>query len=185
MQADSLPPTQEVTTYNDFSAKITDSLPPSDFSMREYSLADVTNSDVDTQVVLDLMKGRTDSGVPSSKETPNKLRFLTTNFVPAHSHVLDIDTQLACSSFNADTIESFPVRSLASHDDIQDEMITPKDCGKTDTTISDAVLDCDCHVSVLCDSHSLISSLILVFHRWRTNAYCVKADARGGIIFGM
>ena len=29
--------------------------------MHEYSLGDVTISDVNTQVVLDLMKGRTDS----------------------------------------------------------------------------------------------------------------------------
>lgn len=40
-------------------ADTTGSLPPSDFSMQEGSL--VTNSDVDTQVIYDLMKGQTNS----------------------------------------------------------------------------------------------------------------------------
>ena len=57
-RAGSLPPTQEVNTYSGLSADISDSLPPSDFSMQEGS--PVTNSDVDTQVIHDLMKGRTD-----------------------------------------------------------------------------------------------------------------------------
>jgi hypothetical protein len=58
-RAGSLPPTQEVTTYNGSLADTTGSLPPSDFSMQEGSL--ITNSDVDTQVIHDLMKGRIDS----------------------------------------------------------------------------------------------------------------------------
>jgi hypothetical protein len=54
--AGSLPPTQQVNAYNDSSADTTGSLPPSDFSMQEDSL--VTNSEVDTQVIHDLVKGR-------------------------------------------------------------------------------------------------------------------------------
>jgi hypothetical protein len=65
-RAGSLPPTQQVTTHDDPSADTTGSLPPSDFSMQEYSL--VTNSEVDTQVIHDLMKGRIDSDRSSAKE---------------------------------------------------------------------------------------------------------------------
>ena len=54
----SLPPTQKVTTYGS-PADTTGSLPPSDISMQEGSL--VTNSDVDTQLIHDLIKGRIDS----------------------------------------------------------------------------------------------------------------------------
>jgi hypothetical protein len=45
--------------YNGFPADNTGSLPPSDFSMQEGSL--VTNSEVDTQVIHDLMMGQIDS----------------------------------------------------------------------------------------------------------------------------
>jgi hypothetical protein len=65
-QAGSLPPTQKVTTYNVFPADTTCSLPPSDFSMQESSL--VTNTDVDTQVIHDLMEGQIDSERSSGKE---------------------------------------------------------------------------------------------------------------------
>jgi len=54
----SLPPTQEITTRNSSPPETSGFLPPSDFSMGDSSLADVTDSDIDTQVVLDLVKGR-------------------------------------------------------------------------------------------------------------------------------
>jgi hypothetical protein len=58
-QAGSLPPTQKVTTYSGLPTDTTGSLPPSDFSMQEGSL--VTNTDIDTQVIHDLMEGQIDS----------------------------------------------------------------------------------------------------------------------------
>jgi len=54
----SLPPTQEITTRNNSPPETSGFLPPSDFSTGDSSLADVTDSDIDTQVVLDLVKGR-------------------------------------------------------------------------------------------------------------------------------
>ncbi|KAH9996849.1 HORMA domain-containing protein [Russula vinacea] len=131
-QAGSLPPTQKVTTYNVFPADTTCSLPPSDFSMQESSL--VTNTDVDTQVIHDLMEGQIDS----------------------ESHVPHADTQLACLSVDADTIESFPVESPVSYDDIQDESTPLRGPGSPGPSVSDAVLSCDCHVSaddecILCE----------------------------------
>lgn len=44
--------------YNGYPADTTGSLPPSDFSMQEGT--PMTNSDVDTQVIHDLMMGRID-----------------------------------------------------------------------------------------------------------------------------
>ena len=57
--------------YNGCTADTTGSLPPSDFSMQEGSL--VTNSDVDTQVIHDLMMGRIDSDRSSGRNNPIKL----------------------------------------------------------------------------------------------------------------
>ncbi|KAI0256862.1 HORMA domain-containing protein, partial [Lactifluus subvellereus] len=56
-----LPPTQEVTACSTFSTGGVGSLPPSDPSMQGCSLAGVTSSDIGTQVIVDLMKGPTDS----------------------------------------------------------------------------------------------------------------------------
>ncbi|KAF8503402.1 HORMA domain-containing protein [Russula emetica] len=113
-RAGNLPPTQEVAMYNGCPTDATGSLPPSDFSMQEGS--PVTESDVDTQVIHDLMMGRNDS----DSSVPHK---------------------------DTDTIESFPVESPVSYDDIQDETSTLNH-GSTDPTVPDSVLDCDCHVSV-------------------------------------
>ncbi len=61
-----LPPTQEVMMYDGCPADTTGSLPPSDIPMQEGSL--VTNSDVDTQVIHDLLKGQVDLDRSSGKE---------------------------------------------------------------------------------------------------------------------
>ena len=68
-----------------------------------------------------------------------------------------MNTQLSCLSVNAETIESFPVESPVSYDDIQDGTITPRDRRSMEPTVLDAVLNCDCHVSVRCDGHFQIS----------------------------
>jgi hypothetical protein len=57
--------------YNACPADTTGSLPPSDFSMQEGSL--VTNSDVGTQVIHDLMMGRIDSDRSSGRKNPTTL----------------------------------------------------------------------------------------------------------------
>jgi hypothetical protein len=59
-----------------------------------------------------------------------------------------MDTQPTCHSLDADTIESFRVESPVTYDDIQSESISPKDFGNMVTSDLDAVLDCDCRVSV-------------------------------------
>ncbi|KAI9458263.1 HORMA-domain-containing protein [Russula earlei] len=128
--ADSLPPTQKVATCKGSLAETTGSLPPSDFSMQEYSLDGVMNDDIETQVIIDIMKGRTDSDRPNDKDIPK------------------MHTQPSCSNLDTDTIESFPVQSPVSQDDIQVEMIAQKNRGNTNPTISDPVLDCDCRVLV-------------------------------------
>ena len=123
--------------------------------MQESSL--VTNTDVDTQVIHDLMEGQIDSERLSGKEILAMLRFLTAHSVTTYSHVPHADTQLACLSVDADTIESFPVESPVSYDDIQDESTPLRGLGSPGPSVSDAVLSCDCHVSVRCDSHFRIS----------------------------
>src|SRR5258708_4882379 len=95
------------------------------------------------------------------------------------------NSRLACLSVNTDTIESFPVESSVSYADIQDETSTLRNHESTDPTASDAVLDCDCHVSVRCDSEFLKTTSLFIVHRWMAIAYCVKAGARSGTIFGM
>ena len=95
-----------------------------------------------------------------------------------------MNTQPSCLSVNADTIESFPVESPVSYDDIQDETITPMDRRSMGPNVSDAVLNCDCRVSVCCDSHLPDYLHSFFFHRWTTSAYCVKAGVRGGTTFG-
>ena len=57
--------------YNGCPADTTGSLPPSDFSMHEGSL--VTNSDVDTQVIHDLMMGLIDPDRLSGRKNPTML----------------------------------------------------------------------------------------------------------------
>jgi hypothetical protein len=39
--------------------------------MQDYSLEGVTNSDVDTQVILGMMKGRSDSNMSNDKHIPS------------------------------------------------------------------------------------------------------------------
>jgi hypothetical protein len=63
----SLPPTQEATACNMFPAESIGSLPPSDLSIQGNSLG-VTSSDIDTQVIVDLMKGPTDSARLDGKD---------------------------------------------------------------------------------------------------------------------
>ena len=55
--------------------------------MRELSLADVTNSDVDTQVILDLLKGRTDSDGLGGNDILSTLWLLTARLVVAYCHI--------------------------------------------------------------------------------------------------
>jgi hypothetical protein len=64
-----------------------------------------------------------------------------------------MDTQPTCHSLGADTIESFRVESPVTYDDIQSESISPRDPGNVVTNDLDAVLDCDCRVSVNRFSH--------------------------------
>jgi hypothetical protein len=60
----------------------------------------------------------------------------------------DMDTQQTCHGLNSDGIGSLLAESPILCDDVQDEVMTPQDLGNTDPAVSDAVLDCDCHVSV-------------------------------------
>jgi hypothetical protein len=55
--------------YKGCPTNTTSSLPPSDFSMQEGSL--VTNSDVDTQVIHDLMMARIDSDRSGGRKKSN------------------------------------------------------------------------------------------------------------------
>ena len=59
-----------------------------------------------------------------------------------------MDTQQTYHRLNSDDIGSLLAESSVPCDDVQDEVMTPKGLGNTDPTISDAVLECDCHVSV-------------------------------------
>jgi hypothetical protein len=65
----------------------------------------------------------------------------------------EMDTQPTRPSLDPDTIESFPVDSPVSQDDIQSETISPRDAGNMVTDALDAVLDCDCRVLVRRGSH--------------------------------
>ncbi|KAN0140777.1 DNA-binding protein [Lactarius tabidus] len=140
-QSISLPPTQEVVVGGNSPERSIESLPPSDFPMPGCSQPNASGSDIDTQLIIDLMKARTDTYGPDGEE------------------ILNTDTQPTSLSLNADTIESFPIESSVSYDDIQNEILGPKDFGNvsTDANASDGVLDCDCHVvvddeSILCES---------------------------------
>jgi hypothetical protein len=90
-----------------------------------------------------------------------------------------MDIQPACPSLSADTIESFPVEPPVLYDDIQDEAITPSGHKDTVLTLSDPVLDCDCHVSVYIIARvtSDISPLMFIPNRWRAILSCATADA--------
>ncbi len=57
----SLPPTQKVVAGRKSLEGSIDSLPPSDFPMQECSLQNASCSDIDTQLVIDLVKTRTDA----------------------------------------------------------------------------------------------------------------------------
>lgn len=60
-----------------------------------------------------------------------------------------MDTQQSYHSLNSDgIIGSLLAESPVPCDDVQDEAMTPKGLRNTDPAISDAVLDCDCRVSV-------------------------------------
>ncbi|KAI9446297.1 HORMA domain-containing protein [Lactarius indigo] len=125
----SLPPTQKVAAGNKSPERSINSLPPSDIPMQGCSLPNASGSDIDTQLIIDLMKARTDTSGPDGEE------------------ILNTDTQPTPFSLNTDTIESFPLESPVSYDDIQ---ITQRDSGNisTDANALDGILDCDCHVLV-------------------------------------
>jgi hypothetical protein len=152
-QSISLPPTQEVVVGGNSPERSIESLPPSDFPMPGCSQPNASGSDIDTQLIIDLMKARTDTYGPDGEEILSMPQPLAACFTMTHSHVLDTDTQPTSLSLNADTIESFPIESSVSYDDIQNEILGPKDFGNvsTDANASDGVLDCDCHVVVLRD----------------------------------
>ncbi|KAH9079578.1 HORMA domain-containing protein [Lactarius deliciosus] len=143
----SLPPTQKVVTGSKSPERSLDSLPPSDIPMQWCSLPNASGSDIDTQLIIDLMKARTDTSVPDGEEILSILQILPACSTMIYGYIPDTDTQPPFS-LNTDTIESFPIESPVSYDDIQ---ITPKDPGNvsTDANALDGVLDCDCHVLVL------------------------------------
>jgi len=60
----------------------------------------------------------------------------------------DMDTQQTCHSLNSDGIGLLLAEPPILCDDVQDEVMTAKNLGNKDPAVSDAVLDCDCHVSV-------------------------------------
>lgn len=155
----SLPPTQKVVAVSKSPERSIDSLPPSDFPIQGFSLPNASGSDIDTQLIIDLMKARTDTSGPDGEEILSILQPLTTCSTTNYNHVVDTDTQPTPPSLNADTIESFPIESPVSYDDIQNDILTLKDSGNvsTDANASDGVLDCDCHVLVLCDDHFSIA----------------------------
>ena len=53
-----------------------DSLPPSDFLLQESSQPNASGSDIDTQLIIDLMKARTDSCGPDGEEILSILQSL-------------------------------------------------------------------------------------------------------------
>ncbi|KAH9001111.1 HORMA domain-containing protein [Lactarius akahatsu] len=142
----SLPPTQKVVTGSKSPERSLDSLPPSDIPMQGCSLPNASGSDIDTQLIIDLMKARTDTRGPDGEEILSILQTLAACSTMIYGHIPDTNTQPPFS-LNTETIESFPIESPVSYDDIQ---ITPKDSGNasTDANALDGVLDCDCHVLV-------------------------------------
>jgi hypothetical protein len=164
------------------------SLPPSDFSTLGYSLAGVTtsSSDVDTQVIVDLLKGQTDSTRSEGEDILGTPRSLTAYLTTIYGHLLDMDTQPICPSLDADTIESFPMESPVSHDDdIRSETISPRDPGNMVTNTSHAVLDCDCRVLVQRGScFRMLFAERFILHRLMMIVSYVKGNARGGTTFG-
>jgi hypothetical protein len=63
---------------------------------------------------------------------------------------------------DTDNIESFPIESPVSYDDIQDETSTLKNHGNTDPTVPDSGMDCDCRVLVRCHIQFWITPLMFV-----------------------
>ena len=149
-RSSSLPPTQKLVVGSNSPERSIDSLPPSDFPMQGCSQPNASGSDIDTQLIVDLMKARTDTCGTDCDEILSILQPLVACSTLIRSYVPDTDTQPT----NADTIDSFPVESPVSYDDVQNEILTPKDFGNvsTDANASDGVLDCDCHVLVLRDN---------------------------------
>jgi hypothetical protein len=156
--------------------------------MPGYSLAGVTTSsiDVDTQVIVDLLKGQTDSARSDSKDILGTPHSLTAYLTMIYGHLLEMDTQPTCRSLDADTIESFPMESPVSHDDdIRSETISPRDAGNMRANASDAMLDCDCRVSVQRGSClRILFAERFILHRLMIIASYVKGNARGGTTFG-
>ncbi|KAF8274863.1 HORMA domain-containing protein [Lactarius quietus] len=156
----SLPPTQKIVVSNNSLERSIDSLPPSDFTMQGWSQPNPSGSDIDTQLIIDLVKARTDAYGSDGGEILSILPPMAACSMMTHSDTPDTDTQPVPSSLNADTIKSFPTESPVSYDDVQNETPTPKDFGNVSTdanAASDGVLDCDCHVlvddeSILCES---------------------------------
>ncbi|KAH9005321.1 HORMA-domain-containing protein [Lactarius hatsudake] len=131
----SLPPTQKVVTGNKSPERSLDSLPPSDIPMQGCSLPNASGSDIDTQLIIDLMKARTDTSGPDGEEILSILQTLAACSTMIYGHIPDTDTQPPFS-LNTDTIESFPIESPDSGN------------VSTDANALDGVLDCDCHVLV-------------------------------------
>jgi hypothetical protein len=146
----SLPPTQKLVVGSNSPERSIDSLPPSDFPMQGCSQSNASGSDIDTQLIVDLMKARTDTCGADGEDILSILQPLAACSTLIRSHVPDTDTQPT----NADTIDSFPIESPVSYDDVQNKILTPKDPGNvsTDANASDGILDCDCHVLVLRDN---------------------------------
>lgn len=74
-QSISLPPTQEVVVGGNSPERSIDSLPPSDFPM-PCSQPNASGSDIDTQLIIDLMKARTDTYGPDGEEILSMLQSL-------------------------------------------------------------------------------------------------------------
>ena len=83
----SLPPTQKVVAGNKSPERSIDSLPPSDFPMQGCSLPNASGSDIDTQLIIDLMKARTDTSGPDGEEILSILQPLTACSTMIYNHV--------------------------------------------------------------------------------------------------
>ena len=79
-QTISLPPTQEVVLGGNSPERSIDSLSPSDIPMPGCSQPNASGSDIDTQLIIDLMKARTDTYGPDGEEIPSMLQPLATCF---------------------------------------------------------------------------------------------------------
>jgi hypothetical protein len=73
-QSISLPPTQEVVVGGNSPERSIGSLPPSDFPMPGCSQSNASGSDIDTQLIVDLMKARTDTYGPDGEDILSMLQ---------------------------------------------------------------------------------------------------------------